>query len=198
MGHGATPSRIEGSRCNTPSGFAESDLENAESHISYQTLMTPLTPTSARYSPTPMNLTTLRFCPPALTALLLVITLGGCQTTPQGIAPDAVTVTASDAGTRVHVAPGQEILVRLLANPATGYQWQLLALPDQAVLLPDGNRWVQSPAEVQRQDEVRTQELRFVAQGPGETRVELEYLVPGRPGGAGDAQFSFEVLVEAP
>jgi inhibitor of cysteine peptidase len=124
--------------------------------------------------------------------------LVACQAPPPGIAPNAVIVTASDVGTRVHLAPGQEVLVRLLANPATGYEWQLLAMPNQAVLLPDGNRWVQSPAETQRQDEVKTQELRFVAQGPGETRVELEYLVPGRPGGAGDAQFGFDVVVKAP
>lgn len=145
-----------------------------------------------------MNLTEKALHPFLPCVLLLAIASGGCQSTPQGIAPDAVVVTASDAGTRVHVSPGQEVLVRLLANPATGYEWQLLALPDQAVLLPDGNRWVQSPAEVERQDEVKTQELRFIAQGPGNTRVELEYLVPGRPGGAGDAQFSFEVLVKAP
>ncbi len=131
-------------------------------------------------------------------AAALAASLAACQTTPPGIAPNAVIVTASDAGTRVHLAPGQEVLVRLLANPATGYEWQLLALPNQAVLLPDGNRWVQSPAQTQRQDEVKTQELRFVAQGPGETRVELEYLVPDRPGGAGDAQFAFEVVVKAP
>ena len=146
----------------------------------------------------PMTLTRAGFPPFVPNVLLVATALFGCQSTPQGIAPDAVVVTASDAGTRVHVAPGQEILVRLLANPATGYEWQLLALPNQAVLLPDGNRWVQSPAEVERQDEVKTQELRFVAQGPGETRVELEYLVPSQPGGAGDAQFSFEVLVKAP
>ncbi len=133
-----------------------------------------------------------------LAGLAVAIALAACQSTPPGIAPNAVIVTASDAGTRVHLAPGQEVLVRLLANPSTDYQWQLLALPDQAVLLPDGNRWVQSPEEVERQDEVKTQELRFVAQGPGTTRVELEYLVPGRPGGAGDAQFGFEVVVKAP
>ncbi len=131
-------------------------------------------------------------------AAALALAVAGCQSTPAGVAPNAVIVTASDAGTRVHLAPGQEVLVRLLANPATGYEWQLLALPNQAVLLPDGNRWVQSPEQTQRQDEVKTQELRFVAQGPGETRVELEYLVPDRPGGAGDAQFAFEVVVKAP
>lgn len=145
-----------------------------------------------------MNVTAKAFRSLRPYVLLMAIASGGCQSTPPGIAPDAVVVTASDAGTRVHIAPGQEVLVRLLANPATGYEWQLLALPDQAVLLPDGNRWIQSPAAVERQDEVKTQELRFIAQGPGETRVELEYLVPGRPGGAGDAQFSFEVLVKAP
>jgi inhibitor of cysteine peptidase len=128
----------------------------------------------------------------------LLPALTGCQTSPTGIAPNAVIIQASDAGTRVHLSPGQELLVRLLANPDTGYEWQLLALPDQAVLLPDGNRWVQSSAEMQREDEVKTQELRFVAQGPGQTRVQLEYLVPGRPGGAGDAQFGFEVLVKTP
>jgi predicted secreted protein len=148
--------------------------------------------------------TMLRICPlswpnrlgAAWTCLLLC--LAACQTTPSGVAPNAVIVTASDADTRVHVAPGQEVLVRLLANPATGYEWQLLAMPDQSVLLPDGNRWVQSSAEIQRQDEVKNQELRFVAQGPGETRVQLEYLVPGRPGGAGDAQFGFTVVVKSP
>lgn len=144
---------------------------------------------------------TIPFVPASLQRVAWVfpaLALAACQTTPPGIAPNAVIVTASEAGTRVHLAPGQEVLVRLLANPATGYEWQLLALPDQAVLLPDGNRWVQSPAQVQQQDEVKTQELRFVAQGPGETRVELEYLVPGRPGGPGDAQFGFAVVVKAP
>ena len=145
-----------------------------------------------------MNRTPNRLPSSVLAVLAASISLVACQTSPPGIAPNAVVLTASDAGTRVHVTPGQEILVRLLANPVTGYEWQLLALPDQAVLLPDGNRWVQSAAEQQRQDEVKTQELRFVAQGPGETRIQLEYLVPGRPGGAGDAQLGFEVLVKAP
>lgn len=121
-----------------------------------------------------------------------------CQSTPAAVAPNAVVVTAADAGERIHLTPGQELLVRLLSNPATGFEWQLLALPDQAVLLPDGNRWIQSPAQQERQDEVKTQELRFVAQGPGETRLVLEYLVPGRPGGAGDATFSVEVVVKTP
>lgn len=131
---------------------------------------------------------------------VLLATAGtmGCQSTPAPSGPPPAVVTAADAGARVHLSPGQQLLVRLLANPATGFEWELLTFPDQSVLIPDGSRMVESAEQKAGSEEVRTQELRFVAQGPGATRVVLEYLVPGQPNASGNTSFSFDVEVAGP
>ena len=124
-----------------------------------------------------------------------ISTMTGCSSLPQGVAPGATMTGLADSGSLVRLAPEQELVVRLNANPSTGYAWRINQTIDQSVLLPDGSRMSQSSEQTSRQDQVMTQYLRFIAQQPGRTRLNLVYtnerqgLVPDTP------TYSLEVIV---
>lgn len=119
----------------------------------------------------------------------------GCASTPS-VDTSGVVVTAADQGRVVRVATGDRLTVELVGNPSTGRAWELRALPDAAVLVPDGTRWVAMDG-ADGSDLARMQQLRFVAQGPGRALLVFEYVVPARP--SSDASsFSVEVEVSSP
>lgn len=116
---------------------------------------------------------------------------GACATTPTTAVSDVV-VTASQAGRTVQLAPGERMMVELLGNPSTGRVWELRSIPDAAVIVPDGTRWVAAKG-AGSSDLVKTQQLRFVAQGPGKALLVFEYVEPSAPSPTAS---SFTVAVE--
>ena len=120
---------------------------------------------------------------------------GGCSTMPQGVAADATIVGLADSGALVRLSPEQELVVRLNANMSSGMQWRIDKSIDQTVLLADGSKISRSSQQKSRGDEVGTQMLRFIAQQPGRTRLNLVYtnlqqgIVEGTP------KYSVEVIV---
>lgn len=129
---------------------------------------------------------------PAILALLATALPMGCAATgPSDSA--AVTVTVADRGRTVRLAPGERMLVELLGNPSTGRVWELRSLPDAAVLVPDGTRWVAMKDDPAQSDLARTQQLRFVAQGAGRALLVFEYVQPSAPS---EGSSSFTVAVE--
>lgn len=120
-----------------------------------------------------------------------------CQSGPSPAAPPgSVLVTAADNGGVVKLVTGQLLLVEMLANPSTGEVWEMASPPNELVIVPDGTRLVQTPAQASFQQEVRTQQLRFVAQAPGQTSLTLRYVRPQAPSPTAPT-FRIEVVVEA-
>jgi len=130
--------------------------------------------------------------PVALVLIATLLALGACTTTPSASSTDIV-VTAAEQGQTVRIAPGQRMVVELLGNPSTGRVWELRALPDAAVLIPDGTRWVAAGGAGADTDLARTQQLRFIAQGTGRVLLVFEYVQPDAPS---DDASSFSVAVE--
>ena len=91
--------------------------------------------------------------------------------------------------------PEQELVVRLNANMSSNMQWRIDKSIDQTVLLADGSKISRSSQQKSRGDEVGTQMLRFIAQQPGRTRLNLVYtdlqqgIIEGTP------RYSVEVIV---
>jgi predicted secreted protein len=124
-----------------------------------------------------------------------IMLTGGCANMPQGVASDATIVGLADSGALVRLTPEQELVVRLNANMSSNMQWRIDKSIDQTVLLADGSKISRSSQQKSRGDEVGTQMLRFIAQQPGRTRLNLVYtdlqqgIVEGTP------RYSVEVIV---
>ena len=131
-----------------------------------------------------------------LASLSLTLIPGfGCSNVPSGVAPDALIVGLADSGTLVRLHPEQELVLRLNANPVTGYAWRIDQTIDQTILLPDGSKFTQTSQQRSRGEQVGTQLLRFVAQQPGRTRLRMVYtnvqegIIEGTP------RYDLEVIV---
>lgn len=120
---------------------------------------------------------------------------GGCSTTPRGVSSDATIVGLADSGALVRLAPEQELVVRLNANMSTDMQWRIDKSIDQTVLLADGSRISRTSQQKTRGDEVGTQMLRFIAQQPGRTRLNLVYTSLQQGITEGTPKYSVEVIV---
>jgi predicted secreted protein len=142
---------------------------------------------------------TLQFLVRRMTAGLVLSTgmilASGCTTVPQGVSSNATIVGLADSGALVRLAPEQELVVKLNANMSNGFKWRIEKSIDQSVLLADGSKISRSSQQRSRGDEVGTQLLRFIAQQPGRTRLNLVYtnvqqgLIEGTP------KYSVEVIV---
>ncbi len=106
-------------------------------------------------------------------ALAGLVWLGACGSTPH-----EVVLTESDNGSAITLKAGQVLVVRLAANPTTGYAWNLSAV-DEAVLRPAGEAgYTPEPASQERLGAGGTAEWRFVAAGSGATTLKLVYARP--------------------
>lgn len=128
-----------------------------------------------------------------LAAGLLV--MQGCSSTPSGVAKDAHIVGLADSGSLVRMAPEEQLVVRLNSNPVTGFQWEINHSIDQTVLLPDGSRFERSTRQQSQNEEVGTQYLRFIAQQPGRTTLELVYVQPRVGTLPNSPKYEVEVIV---
>ena len=85
------------------------------------------------------------------------------------------------------------MVIELEGNPTTGYTWQMVQMPNQAVLLPDGTKEAKSTSHGSDSN-VETQYIRFVAAQPGETNVMLNYVRPNL--GPDESTPTFTVHIE--
>ena len=106
---------------------------------------------------------------------------------PNPTAPDADTATAppkmtditlidADKGKTVQLKVGQRLLVRLGANPTTGYEWSAAKL-DEKILAPDGEPEFDVP-ETELAGSPTVQTLFFRAKSAGKLKLELRYARP--------------------
>lgn len=130
-----------------------------------------------------------------LFAATCLVLLPACQTRPQGIPENAVIVGLADSGSLVRLEPGQEVVVNLNSNPVTGFQWEINHQIDQTILLPNASKFKQSSKQRSQGDEVGTQYLRFVAQQPGRTMLNLVYVQPTVGTLPDSPKYSLEVIV---
>lgn len=123
------------------------------------------------------------------------VLIAGCQTRPQGIPQDAEMIGLGDSGSLVRLTPEQELVIKLNANPSTGFQWEIDHEIDQTILLPNASKFIQSSAQKAQGDEVGTQYLRFIAQQPGRTTLNLVYVQPSVGTLADSPKYQVEVIV---
>ena len=71
------------------------------------------------------------------------------------------------------------------------------AMPNQAVIMLDGQRVVHSNDQVKYDSLIAYEELRFEAQAPGETELQLNYDRPGFGEGSVERRFNIDVVVSA-
>ena len=124
-----------------------------------------------------------------------LLLLPACQSRPQGIPENAIMVGLADSGSLVRLVPGQEVVIQLNSNPVTGFQWEIDHKIDQTILLPNASKFQQSSQQRSQGDEVGTQFLRFVAQQPGRTMLNLVYVQPAVGTLPDSPKYSIEVIV---
>jgi predicted secreted protein len=127
--------------------------------------------------------------------ILIIGSLAACAQLPKGVSPDAALIGLADSGRLVRLHPGQQLVIQLEANITTGYQWEIDKTIDRSVLLGDGSRFSKTQAQRNQDDQVSEQYLRFVAQQPGRTRLQLVYVQP-KVGTLGDSpRYNVDVIV---
>jgi predicted secreted protein len=99
----------------------------------------------------------------------------GCQTGPT-LPSDAVRVTQDQNNSSITLTSGKMLIIELERNPSTGYVWQLIEMPNQAVLLPDGTKDWRKSQPGGGDSNIETQYIRFVGEQPGETNIRLNYI----------------------
>lgn len=120
-----------------------------------------------------------------LMLLVILFLLFSCATS------RAVTLHASDDGTRVELRRGQGLVISLEGNPTTGYTWNAVAY-DGRILQQVGE-----PAFTPESDAIGApgrQALSFEALAKGRTTLQVVYHRPWEDGEA-DKVFSVEVVV---
>jgi predicted secreted protein len=135
-------------------------------------------------------------------AFILVIAAGlavpGCQTGNRGSGAgtgNEVVVGLAEAGGVIELHVGQILLVELPESASSGRVWQMLRRPTGTVLMPDGNRYEQTPEQEARQDLIGMQQLRFEAVGPGEVILSLALVRPGTGLSSRDERWMGQIVV---
>ena len=107
----------------------------------------------------------------AFILLCTVLGLIGCAPSRFPIA-GSVTVSLSDSGNAASLIPNQALVVRLPANPSTGYVWRYTVTGDDVLRLVTVDE--EAPAPNGMVGMARDEEWSFRAQGAG--RAELTYV----------------------
>ena len=126
---------------------------------------------------------------------LILGSLAACNNLPKGVAPGATLIGLPDSGRLVRLHPTQQLVIQLEANVTTGFQWELDKTIDRTVLLADGSKFNKTQAQRDQEDEVSEQFLRFVAQQPGRTRLQLVYVQPKVGTLADSPRYNVDVIV---
>ena len=103
---------------------------------------------------------------PALVALMLLVRAGLSMAAP----PDAVVITAADAGRTVSLVVGEKLTVTLDAQPGTGFRWEPAATSTSLLSLSGT-----TPGGASIPGAVETQSFAFVARSAGAGNLTLVY-----------------------
>jgi inhibitor of cysteine peptidase len=122
----------------------------------------------------------------AAIALLSVLLLVGCGGEP----PDTVELTADDSGSAIDLAPDGALTVTLESNETTGFSWDVVTEPDEAVLRVTSHEYVAPEDGLVGQGGVDL--WTFTGVSPGSTSFQLAYC---RPFDREDVQDTFELEV---
>jgi predicted secreted protein len=134
----------------------------------------------------------------AIGSVLIGVSCGtpqGGQSSRDAVPTNAVGVGTSSNGGHVSLDVGQVLYVELPENPSRGLTWQLASPLDQMVMMPDGQRFIESNKQQSEGSLVGTQQLRFAATGVGETVVHLELVRPGAGTGSSAERWIVQVIV---
>jgi inhibitor of cysteine peptidase len=110
--------------------------------------------------------------------------------------PEPVTVSATQSGTAVALATGQNLVVRLPSNPSTGYRW-IYVEPKDAVLRVDGPSTfeaAQSPAGTVGAGGIEIWKLAPLK--PGTQQLRFEYRRPWEQDAAPSQIATYAVTVQ--
>lgn len=135
-------------------------------------------------------------------ATALLVFAGACQSGSKAPQPvpaagrDTVTVTMNQNGGRVRLTQGQTLLVQLPESASRGLTWEMDSMPDQSVLMPDGQRHIRSEEQSEYGSLLTTQEIRFQTVGPGSTTVALAYDRPGGGEATVESRYTLDVVVD--
>ncbi len=109
-----------------------------------------------------------------LAAMATSATFG--QSSPQEPPPIEIVVSAANDGEKIELSEGQVLVVRLEANPSTGYGWRLAQPLEESILRQTGV--IQFEPHSELLGAPGTQVLRFEGQREGHTTLRLEYCRP--------------------
>lgn len=87
----------------------------------------------------------------------------------------------SDSGSPVDVVTGQDFVIRLVANPSTGYVWNVSVEPDQSVVTLVNAEGSYEAPDQSLPGASGFQLFDVVAVGPGSTQVQFTYARPFDP-----------------
>jgi len=87
----------------------------------------------------------------------------------------------TDSGQPVVVATGQDFAIRLSANPTTGYEWTVTAVPDQTMVNLVSVDGTYQPPDQPLPGAGGFQVFELAAIGPGTTQVQFTYARPFDP-----------------
>ena len=138
-----------------------------------------------------------------IAVVLAVLVLASCQSQSAGsiaaqpAGSNTVVVTQEQDGSQVVLTPGQTLLVRLPVSNDRGMTWQMETMPNQAVIMPDGEQTVRSNEQIKYGSLISYVELRFQAQAAGETTLQLNYDRSGQGEGSVERRFNLDVVVSA-
>ena len=127
--------------------------------------------------------------------LVLLGSIAACTNLPRGVSPGAALIGLADSGKLVRLHPTQQLVIQLEANVTTGYQWEIDKTIDRSVLLGDGSKFSKTQGQRDQNDLVSEQFLRFVAQQPGRTRLQLVYVQPKVGTLADSPRYNADVIV---
>jgi inhibitor of cysteine peptidase len=93
--------------------------------------------------------------------------------------PQWFQVGKAENGKRLQVPVGQYVLVRLLGNPTTGYQWQTAGVTGRSLQsLAADPQYVPAPSKPGMVGSGGTYNFKFHAERPGTTTIKLVYVRP--------------------
>jgi inhibitor of cysteine peptidase len=126
-------------------------------------------------------------------SVLLIICgllLAGCR----GAAP--VQLTAADVGRHIGLRLGQEIEVRLEANPTTGYRWQMVHEAPAVLDFLVAETYAPAPSAPRAVGGGGTVTWRFRAARPGQDSLQLLYRRPWEADSAPARTFKCDITVQ--
>lgn len=136
---------------------------------------------------------------PGLAAICLLILMGGLACESESVdKPAPVTVTDQNSGESIQLLLGQELMVRLPANPSTGYTWlQMGDTPNVVLQVADPTFFEQdlSQGNPPPVGAGGTEVSSFTADAIGQQILKLEYKRPWETGVAPAKTVSYNVTV---